>query len=383
MALNVCVNGLFRYDKYIQYYEKADLLSRFYYSHRVGTNATKLGIPVCKTKNIFWKEYGLHATLRLLKPHDISSVMTLWGDVFQSGVLASWSDCSGVEVVIGELSDRILSFAKRNGVRTISHPVTSHPATFFNLVADEQERLGLPVSNRSVSERRLAEIEMSDVIIADSAFVAKSFINAGVEAKRIHVILPGNDSRLFHPRRPDDRNRDVFRVVSVGAVSARKGHRYLLEAWKKLALPGSELIIVGANTSDTQRIVHGYEDIFHHIPKIPNSELRDLLITASVFVLPSIEDGFAQAAIEALSCGVPVIVTQNAGVADLVVQGENGFVVPAGAPDAIAAALLGLYEQPELADAMGLNAAMGAGQSASWRRYVSELAPLLRQPPAP
>jgi glycosyltransferase involved in cell wall biosynthesis len=67
---------------------------------------------------------------------------------------------------------------------------------------------------------------------------------------------------------------------------------------------------------------------------------------SSVCVVPSIEDGFAYVVLEALACGVPVIVSENAGAKDAVIDGENGYIVPAGDAGAIVERLRYLYDSP-------------------------------------
>ncbi|MER3404129.1 MAG: hypothetical protein C4289_02260, partial [Chloroflexota bacterium] len=67
--------------------------------------------------------------------------------------------------------------------------------------------------------------------------------------------------------------------------------------------------------------------------------------TASVCVVPSIEDGFGYVVLEALASGAPVIVSDQVGARDAVRPGENGFIVPAGDPVALAERLEYLYRQ--------------------------------------
>ena len=75
-----------------------------------------------------------------------------------------------------------------------------------------------------------------------------------------------------------------------------------------------------------------------------------------MFVLPSVEDGWGHVTLEAMSCGLPAIVSANAGSADAVQDGVTGFVVPACDAQAIAEKLEFLYKHPELRDEMGQQA---------------------------
>lgn len=370
--VNVCINGTFRYPGYIRYYANSGLLNAFYYSHRVSTTASHIGIPTESAFNFWMKEYALHASLRVLRPQSDSALTTFFGDYWQQAVIRNWRDSDTVEAVIGEVADRVLDHAKRRGSRTVGHPVNSHPTAFADLINDEYDRLGLRWPKLRTSERRLTEISLCDHLIVDSRFVADSYLANGYPTDRISIVRPGADTNRFSARSVDELDRSVFRVISVGAMSPRKGHRYLLQAWQKLRLPNAELIVVGASTNATSSIVRGYEGTFIHHERIANAHLRPLLASASAFVLPSIEDGYSQAAIEALSCGVPTIVTQNNGVADVVDDGENGFVVPAQDPDAIAEKLQTLYDDPDRGLSIGQRAASTA-TGFGWEEYVDRV----------
>ena len=99
---------------------------------------------------------------------------------------------------------------------------------------------------------------------------------------------------------------------------------------------------------------------------------------ADIFVLPSVEDGSALATILAMAAGLPVIVSDQAG-ADLVVDGVNGFVVPARDVDALAARLEQLIADPELRARMGAAAAASA-VARTWETYGRELCDEVYEP---
>ena len=119
----------------------------------------------------------------------------------------------------------------------------------------------------------------------------------------------------------------------------RKGHVYLLEAWKRLALPNSELLLIGAVSHELEAILERYRGLFQHMSGVPNARLRDYYARASVFVLPSLEDGCAIVCAEAMACGVPVITTSSNGSSEVIDHGKDGFVVPAWSSEAIAECL--------------------------------------------
>src|SRR5260221_11290322 len=74
---------------------------------------------------------------------------------------------------------------------------------------------------------------------------------------------------------------------------------------------------------------------FIYEPPRPHPEVLALMRRCDVLVLPSIVEGRALVQQEAMSCGLPLIVTRNAGAEDLIEEGQTGFLVPPGRPDEI------------------------------------------------
>ncbi|WP_083967113.1 glycosyltransferase family 4 protein [Methylosinus sp. R-45379] len=381
MKINVCVNGLFRYRNYIQYYDKANELGKFYFSHRMKTAAGNLGVQKEKLINFWPKEYLLHVGLALNPLFNEDKLYIGICEAWQAAVMASWEDCDVVEAVTGGIADRVLRFAKKRGARIVGHPVNSHPLTYAYLVNREAERLGLKRGTipDSITQRKIDELRTCDWLIVDSSFVKKSFVENGFPEDRISVILGAAPPRFFEPRTLDEsKQHDKFRVVCVGTISARKGQRYLLEAWRKLSLPNAELILVGSLSRTAESVLNGFDGCYTHYSSIPNHELRKLLVNSDIFVLPSVEDGFAQAALEALSCGLPSIVTQNMGVADLITHGEDGIIVPPFDVDSIASAIEAFYRNPEFSAAIGRGGASTVQNLVSWESYAEKALAVLR-----
>ena len=102
---------------------------------------------------------------------------------------------------------------------------------------------------------------------------------------------------------------------------------------------------------------------------VPNNKLRVKYSSASVFILPSIQDGFGMVFAEAMACGCPVIATTNTGAPDLVTDGVEGFIVPIRSPQSIADRLQQLADQPELRKKMGRAALARIQKLNGWDEY--------------
>ena len=149
---------------------------------------------------------------------------------------------------------------------------------------------------------------------------------------------------------PKDDN--IFRVFYAGNFSIRKGAMYLLKAIDGLKLKNFEFVINGHISSEVQDLIKPYSSRIKFLGSRPFSELYKIYSQASVFVLPTIEDGFAKVITEAMACGVPVIATENCGSLDVIDEGINGFIVPIRSSEEITKRILELYHDHELRDSM-------------------------------
>jgi len=170
------------------------------------------------------------------------------------------------------------------------------------------------------------------------------------------------------PRHHDDGR---VRLLDVGRLVAEKGSPVLVEAVDILHSRGVDvdLKLVGAGPlaeqleADIAR--RGLGDSITLTGPIGQDELPDLYRWADVFVLPSFQEGLPVVLMEALSTELPAVTTQIAGVSELIRDGAEGRLVPAGRADLLADALEELARDPELRRRMG-----AAGREAVLREFT-------------
>jgi glycosyltransferase involved in cell wall biosynthesis len=198
--------------------------------------------------------------------------------------------------------------------------------------------------NQAQIRKTLREYALADRIYVHSEYVRQSFLDAGIPAKKLVRTVLRPDPRFVPPqRRPED---NTLRIAYVGRVEMTKGIALLLEAFDRLSVSNAELRIVGGwSTRSVRRRLQRRIAQDPRITVQPGDPLP-VLQKADVFVHPSYEDGFGYAPMEALACGVPVVVTEDTGMKEYVRDGINGFVVPTGSVDAIVAALENLVQSP-------------------------------------
>jgi glycosyltransferase involved in cell wall biosynthesis len=215
-------------------------------------------------------------------------------------------------------------------------------------------------------EKEQAEYDECDRITVQSTFAWQSFVDRGVAADKLIKLPLGVDLRMF---RQIPKRDSTFRVLYAGTMSLRKGIPYLLEAIESLRLPNFEFAVNGSISPEVKHIVARHADRIRFLGTRPFNELYQVYSQASVFVLPTVEDGFAKVINEAMACGVPVIATTNCSASDVFTDGVEGFIVPIRDPAAIRDRILMLYENPSLRARMAEAALRRAKADGGWTGY--------------
>ena len=264
--------------------------------------------------------------------------------------------------------------AKEKGSIYICDRGSSHILFQRDILHDEYRRFGvrpLPFSNRII-ERELEEYELADAITVPSEFVRQSFISRGINSSKIYKVPYGASISETMPQIA--RSKKHFDVLFVGGVSFRKGIPYLLESFHSFQHPSKRLTIVGARTSDHNYLASCCD--FSNVTllgPVPNEQVRKLMATCHVLVLPSIEEGLALVLAEALSCGCPVIASEHTGASDLLSDGVEGFIVPIRDVDAIRKSMARLADNSDLRERMSLAAHARVKELGGWSRYGSAM----------
>lgn len=266
--------------------------------------------------------------------------------------------------------------AKQRGLVTVLD-VPSANELLVRAASEEAERAGFGrrPSTSSWSHELRRERALADYLFAPSTFVRDCLIANGAPPERIVLLPYGADPTIFAPRAADA-DDGVFRVLFVGRVGLAKGIRYLLEAFKCLALPDAELLLVGKPTTDGERILREYRGHYRLIGAVPHSRLGEWYGQASVFAFPSLAEGSALVVYEAMASGLPVIVTPESG--SIARDGLDGLVVPSGRTDALAAALSRLHDHAPERMLMGASGRRRIVEHYTWQHYHQRLAAAYR-----
>jgi glycosyltransferase involved in cell wall biosynthesis len=219
-------------------------------------------------------------------------------------------------------------------------------------------------SSRTPVRQKGREMELADLVLVPSSFVETS-IQKYVSDKTIARVPYGVDLDFWKSEREVQSNRPL-RFIYAGHLSIRKGTPLLIDAWKKAALKDAELTLVGpwrlASKKQSELIGN-----LQYVPPCSPIVLRERYREADVSVFPSFFEGFPLVLLEAMSCGLPTIVSDAACGPD-VISPASGRVLPTGNMDALIESLRWFSDNRTKLLAMSL-AARRTAERYTWTNY--------------
>jgi glycosyltransferase involved in cell wall biosynthesis len=213
----------------------------------------------------------------------------------------------------------------------------------YNLLAEEADLLGINYKrDMELLRRNVEELYLADVIVAPSNYSRNSYTDPEL-IKKVKVNLLGANLP-YRCRTP--KKTSGFVILMVGNDFMRKGTHYLIEAFKLIDRSDAELWIRGNVPEFYRKLIS--DDRIRVIPAVTKNKLMELYLAADVFVQPSIDEGFGMTVLEALSFGLPLVVTENVGAKDLLNE-KVSIQVPIRNPEALANAISQAAELPGMA----------------------------------
>jgi teichuronic acid biosynthesis glycosyltransferase TuaC len=215
-------------------------------------------------------------------------------------------------------------------------------------------------------------------LLAVSGALKADMVALGMDAAKIRVHYTGLDQTRFLPR---DRVTEKAKlgisgplILSVGALIPRKGQDLLIAALP--SLPDAMLMLAGKGESESDfralAAELGVADRVAFLGSVPHDDLPALFAAADIMALVSASEGLANAWVEALACGTPIIASDVGGIRELVKTPEAGRIV-ARTPQAIAAAVHDILANPPSHEAVAANVS-----AFSWDENGRQLAAFFR-----
>lgn len=308
----------------------------------------------------------------------------------------------------------VLRLLRREGIRCLNaHWI--FPQGFVGAIAKAAQpglRLVVTVHGGDIATlgRRAAfrpmlrwTMRRAEVVTAVSAETAAGVRGVCPQAPLSRISM-GVDAARFRPRAEASAARRRLApeggplLLFCGRLAQKKGVRHLVEALPAVLarVPDAGLAIVGdgEEREGLERLVRerGLGAAVRFVGAVPNEALPDYYAAADIVCCPSIVDsrgdteGLPVVALEAAACGLPVVASRVGGMAEAVRDGETGILVPQKDPAALAAAVVGLLEDPARRRRMGERGRRMVEEEFTWdgiaRRFAAELFPRAAAEPA-
>lgn len=213
-----------------------------------------------------------------------------------------------------------------------------------------------------VRERLRAKIEAASFVVAISDYTRSQLLALVDESNwsKVHVVHCGIDPDVFAPSTNGHGSKQAaLDVLTVGRLSAAKGHGVFLQAIARLAAEGVTVraTIVGDGPLraqlDALAASLGIRDAVTFAGALGHEHLPQQYAAADVVCAPSFAEGLPVVLMEAMATGKPVVATAVMGIPELVLDGETGLLVRPGRPDLLASALRRLAGDAGLRERLG------------------------------
>ncbi|MQA96153.1 MAG: glycosyltransferase [Streptosporangiales bacterium] len=266
--------------------------------------------------------------------------------------------------------------------RELNVPVVQ---TFHGLGAVEHRMSGSAADPAPRIRMEAALGRSVDAVLATCSDEIFELARMGVPRERADLVPCGVDVDLFAPEGTASAAWPVdagLRLLTLGRLMPSKGIDRLISAIR--GLPAAHLVVAGGPAGDevlldpeVRRLQllakeYGVSERVQFIGHVQRKEVPRLIRAADVVVCPATYEGCGLVPLEAMACGVPVVATAVGSVADSVVDGTTGELIPPDDTEALAAALRRLATDPTRRTAYGIAGVDRVRSRYSWERVAEE-----------
>jgi glycosyltransferase involved in cell wall biosynthesis len=294
---------------------------------------------------------------------------------YSPGINCIDADVISVHIVFAEFYRQV-----EKKLRFLNNPVTSwplliHRRTYYALI-------------RTLERRVYTRPDVPLIVVSQK--VAADLDRFYGRKENLHLVYHGCDVNRFEPRRRRELregarhelglHQDEFAILLIGNDWKKKGLTCLLEAIARIAKRGLRILVVGKDDAAPYRAIlerRGLADNVRFLP--PRGNVEFYYAAADLYVGPSLEDAFALPPLEAMACGLPVIVSRQAGVSEIIHHEEDGLILEDPEDARTLAEWIGkLLDEPDFRCGLGANAARTA-QKFTWENNANEMRALFEQ----
>lgn len=286
------------------------------------------------------------------------------------------------------MSSFTIKRANELGLRTFVYRSSPHIVEHYHQLRKERERFDIK-NHSGIGDtlniwKECYEYNEADKIVTQSDYTLNTFREHGIaEEKLVKIPFDAGVGVLnqFYEANLSASDSSTFRVCTATSVDLNRGVVYLLEAWREFARDKDDvkLFIAGKRENDFPDEVYSSFDERDDVRFLGYvTDVKELYEKSDVFALVSLADGGPNGPIEAMAAGLPVIVSENMGVREIVDE-EVGIVAPVRDSKTIVSFLNHLYDNPDERAQMGRDARekarsidgrQRAGMKEFYRNYI-------------
>ncbi|MDQ3847000.1 MAG: glycosyltransferase family 4 protein [Bacteroidota bacterium] len=369
MKISVIVQGRFHAFEMASYFQTKGILNELITGYPK-SQTIKFGIESRLVKSIYINEIINRVTYKLFKSYpldfwanDLFDYITSKVAKYDSDVYFIWSGCA---------LRTIRSIRRKNKKAKIILVRGSAHIAYQDQLLRSVNGSGKALIDRRIVAKELQEYNEADYINVPSTFALNSFIEQKVSDEKLFLNLLGVDLRQFPFYKKEVKETSELIVGNVGALSKRKNVASIIRVVEKLNKENIRVKLILAGSVDNKTFDVSILDKHHFIDyrgRLPQSELHKVYSEFDVFIINSIEEGLAMVQLQAMSCGLPIISTTNAGGLDLVREGVNGFTIPILDEKALAEKITWFYNNKHKIPEMGIASRKISEEGLTWEDF--------------
>lgn len=265
--------------------------------------------------------------------------------------------------------------------------MASTSALTIRRIIDEEVKKNYPFSN-SLKRHKIAyndqqcsiykkEIDLADYLLVPSNFVKESLKEIGVSEEKIFYLPHGVDINMFSPNYKKLNLNARLTFLFVGRVEAAKGIYYLLEAFKQLQTLKIKLLVVGDTMGQLEELKK-YTSNVEFVGLKRRDEMPEYYNKADVFILSSLWEGSSLSLLEALAMGLPAIASKYSCAPEVIIEGEEGFVIEPRDIVELKKRIIWFYNNKERIPEMSKKARTKV-EEYTWENYENNISKIIKK----
>lgn len=249
---------------------------------------------------------------------------------------------------------RTAKAAKNRGIPVALERCNAHTRYAYSSVKDECDKIGVKLprnfehqTNNKILSLEEAEYESATVILCPSDFVVQTFLAEGFPISKLKRIFYGVDTSLFRPDVTSSNENRPLTVLFAGICAVRKGLHIALRAWTESEASSTGRFVIAGD------FLPEYKKLLMPLLRHPSvsilgqrSDIPQLMRTADIFILPSVEEGFGLVCTEAIASGCVPLVSK--ACTDLCRHRHNSLIHPIGDTNLLSNQITLLHRDREL-----------------------------------